>query len=560
MYEDDDVGEPVTAVRGPMLTRERLLQQIGATALGMSLGGLFVADALAQSSFEQLTQRASASEIPLMKWELAGSLPESVDITKAFGAPATISSLANSLEGLLVFDDLGTPRPHLARSFTRPDSRTYVYRIRQGVTFWDGSPLTAEDVVFSLNRNLLASTSLLSGYGSAVKSIKATGPSEVTIKLKQPDSDFRFLLGFAAGWIIQKRYAQKHNRDLGTPAALTMGTGPMKITRLVPGQSLTLERFDQYWGVKPKVKKIEFSSITDQATRILALRSGEIDGSVTLPLDRIRQWESISGVDLLSAPGHIVYFLFFDTDTPPFDDVHVRRAISHCVDRAGLLKAIAGGQGQIAPTIPDPPLWIGEGLSRKETARIFSHFRQYGFDLGKARAELSQSSVPDGFKTVFYAANNIPETTKIGLSLRENLRKIGITVDVKEIPFNSWLARYRGHKNYGIGLTYFATDYPGVLNNARLLLLSQYAVPNQYNFADYKNPKVDKLVKEAIATLDPVHGARVMAKALTIASQDAPYAPIYYQSTVSAMKSKYRFKGFSSWWYLQQWASRISAR
>ena len=116
-------------------------------------------------------------------------------------------------------------RPNLARSMHQPDPVTYVYKLRHGVKFWDGSPLTAADVVYSMNKHLdPKAASELASYYASVKWIRATAPDEVTIKLKAPDATFQYVPGFFAALVVKQQFWQDHLKDIGTAGVLTMGT------------------------------------------------------------------------------------------------------------------------------------------------------------------------------------------------------------------------------------------------------------------------------------------------------------------------------------------------
>src|SRR5205823_4936300 len=135
--------------------------------------------------------------------------------------------------------------PALARSWSQPDATTLVYRLRPNVTFHDGTPLTAQDVAFSMSLNLDKKVaSQLSSYFTAVRWIRATGPDEVTMKLKTPSPFAQYLPAFQGGMVVPRTFWQAHAKDIGTPNVLTVGTGPWKVTEFVPDDHITFERFD----------------------------------------------------------------------------------------------------------------------------------------------------------------------------------------------------------------------------------------------------------------------------------------------------------------------------
>src|SRR5438046_2741309 len=181
--------------------------------------------------------------------------------------------VALGCESLLQFGNDFKLAPSLALSWSHPDAVTYIYELRPNVKFWDGTPMTTDDVVYSINMMV---TSPQSGWGflfGNFQSISATGPMEVTIKTKAPDPTFKYVAAMGSMRVWSKAFSEKQPiEQLGTPQVLNMATGPYKFTALAPDQGVTLERNDSYWGKKPTYKTIKISIVTDEATRELAMR------------------------------------------------------------------------------------------------------------------------------------------------------------------------------------------------------------------------------------------------------------------------------------------------
>jgi peptide/nickel transport system substrate-binding protein len=297
------------------LSRRELLQRAGAGAAALS--ALSAAPALAASR---------RREIERLTWALNAPIGALNQYRHTDGV--TMAALANSLEGLLSLDDRFRIRPGLARSWGQPDATTYVYRLRGGVEFWDGTPLTVDDVVYSMRQHIDPDVgSAQASFYSTVRSIRATRRDEVTVKLKTPDAIFRYTPAIHTRYVIQRRFAERNFRELGSPDVLTMGTGPYRISAFEPDGSVTLVRNDRYWGRLPAAREVVLRIIPDPATRLLAMRSGEIDGA--FDVDDIEQWQRIAKTRMLFAPALRVLMVSMNVQNPPFDDVHVRRAIAH---------------------------------------------------------------------------------------------------------------------------------------------------------------------------------------------------------------------------------------
>src|SRR5689334_18242385 len=290
---------------------------------------------------------AASGEIDEIKWALP-VVPDTLFVPHAWSTYiGAIMSLVQ--EGMLAFGDDLSLVAATADKWEQSDPVTFKYHLRQGVTFGDGSPLTPDDIVattkFHLDPN---SGSQLAAFYSSVASVEATGPDEVTIKLKVPNVQFRYTAAHMAGFIFQKKQLEAHPKDIGTPDVLVLGTGPYKLTEFAPGDHAVLEANPAYWGTKAVAKKITFQAIADRQTRLLAMQNGDIDGTFDLSISDIDQWKALKNVDVITAPSLGIYCLTLDHSAPPFDDIHVRKAIAYAVDREGLVMALLKGNGEAA--------------------------------------------------------------------------------------------------------------------------------------------------------------------------------------------------------------------
>ena len=208
--------------------------------------------ALAQN-FNTTRTPAPTGEADLITWGL-GKEPSNLDPVRSNDYFIN-EVLVNACDDLFRLDPDFSVSNGLAVSKSQPDPTTIVYGIRPGVVFWDGKPLTAEDVAYSLSRNLdPAAKSSWTRYYNSVLAIEATGPLEVTVKLKRPDVLFNAAMATAAGAVVQKAQAEANHGVIGTPQVMPMCTGPFKLVHWTPGTSIELARNEQYWdpGHRPR--------------------------------------------------------------------------------------------------------------------------------------------------------------------------------------------------------------------------------------------------------------------------------------------------------------------
>jgi peptide/nickel transport system substrate-binding protein len=552
------------------LDRRQLLRSLGLGGAALAVPGLLAAcgssggsggsSSSPGGSTSSAPGNTSDADIPSLQWALNTSTIVGLDIATAFESNSQCVAVCG-MEGLLGVSNELTLVPLLATSwkYDRPNLK-YVFQVRQGVKFWDGTPMTMDDVVYSLSRHIDPKvSSQIAGYFANVASFEKTGASEVTAKLKHPDPLVANALVFAP--IMSKAFAEKIGKALGSPGSglRIMGTGPYKISSYPSSTAATVERFDGYWGAKPRVQSCTFSCISDTQTLQLAIQSGQAAGTLTVPVQNAADYQKMSGVQTYSASGMEICALTFDVSTPPFDDLHVRKAIAYACDREGYVRAFLGGNGTPAACVVPPEQW-GSVLPQSQVASMYAKLPSYPFSVENAKKELAQSSHPNGFTTnKILVPNNQPAVLKALESLSTTVKQLGITMPISQVPSNDWLANIYAHKDLGIVCLLFLPDYADPADYMNLIYPSANAVKNNFNLANYKNPKVDKLIQDANAASSNAERAQDLSQVLTISQQDLPYYGLFWQNDVMAIQNKYVYKGFTGLYFNQNWLSRIYA-
>jgi peptide/nickel transport system substrate-binding protein len=318
---------------------------------------------------------------------------------------------------------------------------------------------------------------------------------------------------------------------------------------------VTLERYDGYWGEQGPAQTITIRSIPDAQTRLLAMQNGDIDGTFDIPVSDLSQWEGLDGVSVITAPSNGVYQLILDQTTAPFDDVHVRKAIAYAIDREGIVQAVLNGKGEPALAINPPGIW-GSVLDADSVNSFYGTIPTYQYDLDAARTELSQSSVPDGFDFSVPVPNNDPVAINAFLAAAESLAQIGITMKVEQVDPGEWLDTYFGHENLGAQFMAYFPDYADPANYPYLFYDSANAVANGMNASNYKNPEVDKLIKQSLESSDNAERADALKQVIQIAAEDVPTVPLFWPNSAMAIRSDLRLDGYNAFWYNIPWAIR----
>lgn len=493
-------------------------------------------------------------EIPTLTWAVTAA-PRSLDPAHAFDT-SSVAATTEILDPVIGLDADGNLVPRLAESWDQVDPTTLVLKLRDGVTFWDGSPLTAEDVAWSLRRHLDPEVaSEMSYYFEFVDSIEATGPSEVTIRLTQADPRFIYTLQYAL--VMEKKYSLA-TKDLGGPKGLVMGTGAFEPESFSSATGVTMTRNDDYWGEKPKAQRLEIKVIPDSETLRLAIQSGDVDGTFQLPIEKAASWDKMSDVGITYAPGMVTTMLTLDVSKPPFDDVHARRAVAYAVDRQGISDALfAGHADPAAQSIVDPALF-SNSASEQEVDAKYADLPSYSFDMDKAADELAQSATPDGFEVEVEYPDARPYLGQMLQTVAQNLDGIGIHLEVKEVPSATWIGNLRQPKGPTMGIVPLGADYPSPAS----LLKAVLAPPTEASNGNYATYYPDDLVAEmdTYRTGTPEQQNSSLSTVMARMGEDVPYVPMTYQPAAVALNGKFAYVGdFSGWTlYGSEWAHNVA--
>ncbi|GAA1009931.1 ABC transporter substrate-binding protein [Acrocarpospora pleiomorpha] len=503
------------------------------------------------------SQSEPAKSLDVLRVALPSSLG-SLDASKEAGIMNYVVALLVQ-EALVGVGQDGGLQPSLAESWTRRDPTTYVYTLRAGVTFSDGSPMTADDVVASLNLHAKKGSTTAFAYAYAnVASVEATGPAEITIRLKSPDASFAWTPSPGTLLVTSRKFIEATGEKIGTPEGKLLGTGPYKVAEFAPDSHVTLERNDGWWGGRAPYGQIKIDFIPEESTRLLAMRGDSVDVALNVPAEQIDQWKSLSGVQLMTAGDRSLVTLAFNTAKKPWNDVHVRRAVAHAVDREGIVRSVLRGHGKVATTIPDPAQWGGV-LDQAGVTSLYASIPQVGFDLAMAKAELAQSATPQGFGDTLTYPSSGPQLGRAALTLAENLSQIGITLEVKEVPLEQWIADLGKHAS-GIYLGWYFATTGDPAEYVQQLLHGSATGANGTNIAEYDNPEVTKLLDDAKASTDDAARGRLLGEALVKSAADVPYQPLWWGEAATAFGRNVTAGGFGPYFFVGPWATEIAAR
>ncbi|GAB7056298.1 MULTISPECIES: ABC transporter substrate-binding protein [unclassified Paenibacillus] len=411
-------------------------------------------------------------------------------------AAGTAEVLFNVFEGLLKPNEKGELYPAIAESYqVSQDGLTYSFKLRNGVKFHNGNPVTSEDVKFSYER--LAGTATgkpLSSAFSSVQSIEAPDASTIVIKLKENNSSFLTSLTSA---VIPNGYEDSNKKPIGT--------GPFKFKEYLPGQRLSVEKFEDYYVPDvPSLDSVEFRIITDAEAALIALKSGEADIYPRIGTERLE--EVADRFHSVSAPQNLVQLMTFNLAKKPFSDIKVRQAINYAIDKDEIIAGVALGKGTKLGSNLSPVLakYYQQGLEQA-----------YETNLEKAKSLLAEAGYKDGFETTLSVPSNYQFHVDTAQVIAQQLGKIGIKVTIKPVEWAVWLDRIYKGRDYE--LTIIGLD--GKLDPYQIL--NKYLSDASNNFFNYKNAEFDAALKAAVTEIDDAKRVELYKKAQTILTEDA---------------------------------------
>ncbi|MBB4660445.1 ABC transporter substrate-binding protein [Conexibacter arvalis] len=492
---------------------------------------------------------------------LSISVPQLGDLlhtTRAVGPILGITLLG--MEPLVLYQPDGSLAPNLAESWEQPSLTRYVFKLRRGVRFWDGSPLTPADVVASFDVHVGRSTeSASASYWTSVERVSARG-DEIVVELAAPDPAFIYTV--ARTGIFSAAFARRRGDKLGSPSVLNLGTGPYRFTAFTPLSRVRLERNDGYWGRAPPIGRID-AQVLNQDTLLLGVQSGEVDAAFALPVSQLKSFTSLPDFALQNVPDAAVYKFNMVVDRAPWDDVHLRRAFAHAVDREAIARGVLNGADPA--TTLEPPTTFDGALPRSEVDEAYAELAQLmpAYDLDKARQELAQSRYPDGIKTEVLVMASDPNLSAITQTAAQGAAEIGIKIDVREVDENTYInAVYLRHTTDGLSIDNFGAGGPDLLNIPDLTLNSRNIPPTGFtNVANYESAAVDELLARASRLrVDDARRAQLALDVLRRAGEDLPYVPVAFPKVYLGVKREYAYAGFNAFWWLNRWPDQIVAQ
>jgi peptide/nickel transport system substrate-binding protein len=399
--------------------------------------------------------------------------------------------------------------------------KKWVFRLKKGIRFHDGSTLTAKDVVYSFNRMKNDKRSL---QRSDIADVEVDGPDDYTAVMTMKNPNALFLDRLDTRFIISKTAADKYGEQADNNP---VGTGPYKFVSWQRDGNLVLTRNDDYWGAKPAIKEAVFKTVKEEAARVAGLLAGQADAISNLPIEEIEHVEKHPRTRVEKVPGFRMYFLAMNVTLKPFDNKLVRQAVNYSVDPHEIMKHIFEGNGDV---LNGPLNWNMIGYDPT--------IKRYPYDPKKARELLTKAGFPNGVEVkLHFAPDRHLKGREVCQVIASQLTKGGIKAELvsQEYPV------YWGKEGVNGGKTAFY--YAGRSPVDADTLYDQYFHTGVTRRIGYSNPEFDKLIEEEQRTADPKKRLAVLQQAGRILMEDVPFAPLYTLNEIYGLARNIIWKG-----------------
>jgi peptide/nickel transport system substrate-binding protein len=453
-------------------------------------------------------------------WDIEGLDPAS-------GHSVTVNDKALIVETLVGTDQDFKLKPLLATSWKQLDDNTWEFNLREGVTFSDGSKMTADDVKFSIER----AEKLDATVKSLLKldSVEVVDPKTIRIHTKSPNSIIPGILHYASISIISPKSVDDKG-DFKEP----IGTGPFKLESFdAKTHVLTVTKNDNWWGGKAKLNKIVLKPIEDPNTRAMALESGDVDFTVDVPYSEADRIDALDGISVEKYATPRVYRIEINLKRAPLDDVRVRQAISYSIDRDQIAKYVLFNVGSpaIGPFIPSM-FWANQNL------------KSYDYNLDTAKKLLDDAgwmdSNGDGIRDkdgkplelslLTYVER--PGLPPMAEAIAGQLKDAGIKINVETMENGASSDRQKK----GEWDLYLSATNTGMVPDPLYYLSLSYGTDGSNNKPGYSNPKVDSIISEAYKTVDEKERIEMLDNLESIVQEDLPIINVAYYGVAIAKK------------------------
>src|SRR6516165_3892930 len=398
-----------------------------------------------------------------------------------------------------------------------PDGKTWVLHLRDGVTFSDGTPLTASDAAYTLERAGSKDSNFEDNF-ALIDHATATDPHTLVVTLKKPSASFLAYASLYAASIAPEKLIKSQGKGLWDHP---VGSGPYVLTEWVKNDHLTLKRNPGYWQKPyPYLDELRFDVLTDDNTRMLKLRSGELDIATNVPPNQVDALRKTKGLVLELFPQLRFDFVYYNHGRKPFDDLRVRQALNYALDRPAMLKAVMFGYGKVAASMLPPMLYWNDQL------------QPYPYDVAKAKALMKEAGYANGFSTEILVVAGDNQASQIATILKDAYRTIGVEVKVTVLEAGAIRAR-RKVSDFDMIKGYYTSD---VIDPDELVAFGIDAAGGAIaKWMNFKNEHLSQLAAAANSEMNAEKRKAMIYDVQKMAFEQAAVIPLFYADNRTAI-------------------------
>ena len=441
--------------------------------------------------------------------------PPHLDPTSAAAGAIDSVLYSNVFEGLTRFGPDGSVNPGLAQSWEiSDDGLVYTFHLAEGVKFHDGSAMDAEDVKFSLDRARAEdSANAQKALFGSIAEVEAVDPATVKVTLSEANGSFLFNMAWGDAVIVAPESIENIKQQ-------PVGTGAFKFTNWVQGDNITLEKNAEYWGTPAKLDKVTFKFISDPTAAFAAVMAEDVDVFAGFPApENLPQFEADARFQVIVGNTEGETILSTNNKMPPLDNVKVREAIAHAIDRQAIIDGAMFGLGTPIGThfAPHHPDYVDlTGMSE--------------YDPEKAKALLAEAGYPDGFKTTL----KLPPPSyarRGGEIIAAQLRAVGIDAEISNLEWAQWLEQVFKGKDFGLT----------IVSHTEPMDIGIYARPDYY--FQYDNPAFQELNSKLEVEADAEARSQLLGQMQRMIAEDYVNGYLFQLATPTVAK-----KGVTGLW------------
>ena len=459
------------------------------------------------------SEQNHANEITV---SIAQDLDDSLDPYQMTAA-GTREVMFNVFEGLVKPDSDGNFVDAVASEHSVSDDQlTYTFTLRDGVVFHNGAECTVDDVLYSFET--CAATTVNSAVAEALSAIvdTKTEGNQISFTLSAPNSDF---ISYVSNvYIVPKDYAEQ--------ATQPVGTGPFKYVSRSVQENVVLEKNADYYGEQAKLDKVTYKIFEDNTAMMTALNAGGLDLVAHLTSDQVNTLTN--GYDVLEGTMNLVQAIYLNNAVAPFDNEKVRQAMCYAVDADAMMELTADGHGTKVGSSMYPSFKKYFDASLADA---------YPHDVEKAKELLTEAGYPNGFTFTIKVPSNYAPHVNTALVLKEQLAEVGITAEIEQIDWNSWLTDVYSGREFEGTVVGFDASYLSAS-----AMLARWVSDNGKNMINYNNSEYDQVFAEAQACTDDAQQTELYKRCLSILSETA--ANVYLQDLADFVAINPDLKGF----------------